>query len=430
MKSLRNITLAVFGLLCLASSSFASYTVLPAKSEPQMLRWKDRTIRIALSRSFSNEVPNIKRESDISGAILRSLALWERAANLKFVVEFSDLTSLSPSGVAGDGVSLITIAASPENVLLFSRNPFSESAKTRVFYDRSGYITEADIVLNPYQQFSTDGTFGSFDLEATLTHEIGHLLGLRHSIVLGSAMSAGLARNGVAMGVDQFVHVLSDSDVSAVRELYDEDDVQDECCAVISGKLSQPGTKALPALRVWAEVSKTGNVAAQTESAPDGSFRLGGLPDGIYSVFWQHLSKDDVSTVGELGTHRIAKGESKSLSEKISLVPVDATLSYVGLNDQLSESPISVGTGREYIVYLGGKNLDPTRVAVEFNSPFFRALPGSIRKYDFGEGVSAISFVLSVDSDVSPGVYSVFLTDKSGILGALVGGVKVQPSAL
>ncbi|MGE3465527.1 MAG: carboxypeptidase-like regulatory domain-containing protein, partial [Pyrinomonadaceae bacterium] len=208
--------------------------------------------------------------------------------------------------------------------------------------------------------------------------------------------------------------------------LYSEGSDDEECCGVISGRLDHTGAKLLPTLRVWAEASRTGLVAAQTETAPDGSFRLGGLPAGSYSVFWQRAAKDEVSPIGDIGTHRLAKGETKTLNEKVEISPIDMTLNYVGLDSQLSESPISVSTGREYVVYLGGTNIDPDRVAVEFNSPFFRAQPGSIKAYDFGEGISAISFVLSVDADVAPGVYSVFVTDRNGILGALVGGVTVR----
>ena len=116
--------------------------------------------------------------------------------------------------------------------------PTSASAKTRIFYNRKGLITEADIVFNPFQQFSTDGTFGTFDLESTLTHEIGHLLGLHHSAVLGSTMADSFASNGTRGFVDFGPRTLADSDIAAIRDLYGPKPGDEECCAVISGKIS------------------------------------------------------------------------------------------------------------------------------------------------------------------------------------------------
>lgn len=410
----------------LVTNTFASYTVAPAKNEPQKLRWKDNTIRIAISNSLSEGSSSIKNGSDVQGAILRSLKAWENAAGLQFVLEQSDRLNVSPSGIAGDGVSLITIAGSPENVSLFAKNPLTESARTRVFYNRVGNITEADIVLNPYQLFSTDGTLGTFDLESTLTHEIGHLLGLRHSSVIGSVMSEGVARNGAGGSTELSTAQLTEADLSAIRDLYGFDGGSAECCSAISGRLTQAASKFSASVRVWAEDSKTGRVAAQTESGTDGSFRLGGLNAGSYSVFWQRVAGTESSPIGELGTVRLAAGDERVFAEKINLRRSDLVLNYLGTNDQLSESPVTVGSLREFTVYLGGKDIDTGKISIEFNSPYFRAVPGSIKAYDYGQGLSAISFVLSVEGDVQPGVYSVFVTGSDGILGALVGGLKVN----
>ncbi len=67
---------------------------------------------------------------------------WQDAADIEFRLTISGKQSVSPSGKAGDGVSLITIAQTPENILLFGENANDVSAITKVFYDKKGNITE------------------------------------------------------------------------------------------------------------------------------------------------------------------------------------------------------------------------------------------------------------------------------------------------
>ena len=152
MLTLCVLTIASGEAIGSTSSAFA------AKEEVRKLQWKGKKIEIALSRSLLSNSPNIKVGSDVAGAIRRSIAAWQNVAAVEIRTQETSRQDVSPSGLVGDGVSLITIAASPENILFFGKDPYSASAKTRIFYNRRGFITEADIVLNPFQLFSTDGS--------------------------------------------------------------------------------------------------------------------------------------------------------------------------------------------------------------------------------------------------------------------------------
>src|SRR5690606_15113275 len=138
------------------------------------LRWPSSTIKVTISSNFDRSATNILPGSDIDGALTRSFSRWEAAAGIRFELTRADDASVSPAGRAGDGKSIVTAGATAENMLLFRDGLEDSPAATRLFFDKSGNITEADIALNPMQRFSTTGEAGTYDLEAVLTHEVGH----------------------------------------------------------------------------------------------------------------------------------------------------------------------------------------------------------------------------------------------------------------
>ena len=286
-------SIQIIGILVLALAGVfgtVSASALAQRSDEVQntrLRWRSGPIRISLSNSLASANPNIRagQQGDRSDrAQLRGVGTSGLA---RFRACLVRPAAVSAAGNAGDGFSLITISQTPENLLLFSRDSGDVSARTRVFFNGKGAITEADIVLNPYQQFSTDGAIGTFDLESTLTHEIGHLLGLEHSAVFGATMHDNYGKNGVFSLQSFSARTLSDDDVASLRGLYGVKDDAESCCGVIAGRVLT-SAKSGRSMRVWAEDAVTGRVSAETGAAADGGFRRGAAGRSISSLCAGH----------------------------------------------------------------------------------------------------------------------------------------------
>ncbi len=394
-------------------------------AETLPLRWRSNIITVSVSNSFLKENINITPDSNVSEAIKKSFAAWENIANIKFELKQTDKQAISPAGKSGDGASLITIAQTPENLLLFNGENSETAAFTRVFFNRRGNIAEADIVLNPYAQFSTDGTIGTFDLQATLTHEIGHLLGLDHSTVSGSTMFEHQGKNGTYSLSNFSFRTLSDDDITGIRGLYGAETGNENCCGVFQGKITIAKRSKANAVELWLEELNSGKTVAAVELNSPGKVRINGLSEGKYRIFAQDRQNDFISTEN-LGEIEISKDKTTFFTAQFSPESKKFDLKFLGFNAQISDTTIPVNRGNSYLIYFAGKNIENENFVIGFNSKYLTINRQSLTKHNYGDEYTVYSVELKVDSDTPNGDYSLFFKDENGKNDFIIGGISVD----
>jgi hypothetical protein len=370
---------------------------------------------------------------------------WAAVADIQFLETSSSLTSISPQK-AGDGVSLITVAT--DNLAVFGSS--DSPGRTRVFYDSGGAVVEADIALNPAATFSTDGTAGTYDLESTLTHEVGHLLGLEHSAVIGATMQPRQAKNGVYGLPAVTQRALSADDIAGARSLYGSSaDI-----GSISGKLliNRGAVPNSAGVVVFAEEFETGKIVAGTIASASGDYLLGGLAPGSYRLIAQ--SANGLLTGSDAGVAESDAPENASFARtfEISRAPLavksgansnaapvfllanesPATIHprMIGLNAELSTVAVPLEAGKTFTVYVGGEGVNQIAEAgIATSSPLIKVVPKTLTSEEFGADYPVISFQIAVESNAEAGNYSLRLQSASGELSYLAGAITIKPEA-
>lgn len=445
---LPGIATVMFALVSAAAPARASS--LEYRDAPGVFahRWLRRPIIVSLSTSLASPPRNFKAETDVPGAVRRALQRWAGAADVQFLETISTTEAISPTN-AGDGVNLISISPANSAVFESSESP----GQTRVFYDSGGAIVEADIALNPNVAFSSDGTPGTYDLESTLAHEIGHLLGLEHSAIIGATMQPRQARNGIYGLPAMTQRTLSADDQARARWLYGPQ----SGLSSISGRLTTNTSgraRSIFGAHIFAEDVATGNVVAGSISAGSGNYRLEGLRPGVYRLFGQSL--DGLIAASDIGASRQHSGLSETTPAFRSFVASASTpsqslnvsansalkLSFfvftvaptlaprmIGMNGELSTAPLPLEAGRTFTIYIAGDGVDQILTeGISVSSPAIQIVADSLRPIEFGTAYPVISFEIVLAPNIRAGDFSIRLQSVSGELAYLPGALTIEPN--
>jgi hypothetical protein len=183
------LSLIALGTLALAGARAAGYVATRTAKSGKPLRWTDTNC--VVMRPNSTGLREINDGSEL-GALARAIDNWRRATEH---CGYLRLLTLAPRP---DALPAFVRHGYNENVVFFveqgwRHEPTATALTTVKYLSRpgragDGKILDADIEVNAEGfSFSTTGDPAAADLEAVLTHELGHVIGLDHPCDDGTA---------------------------------------------------------------------------------------------------------------------------------------------------------------------------------------------------------------------------------------------------
>lgn len=226
----------------------------------------------------------ITADSDPLAALRASTEAWsDRPFS---AVRFATVQP-SPLANAADGNPVFVFLDTPD----IRAQVGDALAITSTFFNpQQGEITDSDIIFNPKvtsqggpASFSTTQAPGSFDLQSTAEHEVGHALGADHTGVLGATM----AQSGRTEEI--FVRTLTDDDLAFLYHVYPNAEAA-TALGRITGRVTQTGGGPVLGGLVVAVSPSSGVAVGALTDIQTGAYEIGGMPPGDYLVYAESLN--------------------------------------------------------------------------------------------------------------------------------------------
>jgi hypothetical protein len=286
-------TLLIIVALAIACGTPAlAYLKLGTRLGDQLvtLRFNTMPVRYFVT---NRDVPAVNAPQ-LRDAVGRAFASWAGAPSVTLSSEFSGFVSFNPS--PGDRVNVIGFVNRPDLERVLGSTSFTVDAV-------SGEILESDIFFNSTFAWSAgQGGDGRHDIESIALHEVGHMLGLGHSM-LGETDLNGTDRRVIGAESVMFPIAFSAGavnrtpradDIAGISDIYGTDAFR-SATGSISGRVTKNGAGVLGAHIVVFNPA-TGKLVAGFSLSPDGTFVVAGLEPGPQVIRVEPLDDGDITS--------------------------------------------------------------------------------------------------------------------------------------
>lgn len=300
---------------------------------------------------------------------------------------------------------------------------------------RTGEIVDGALVFNGNQfRWATDGRGDAADVQEIATHEIGHLIGLAHSPIGGTAM---FPRTGVGRTQGR---TLAPDDQIAASVAYPAPGFRETTGALRGRVRGNEGANIFGAHVV--AVDGNGVPVAGALSYPDGNYAIEGLPPGQYNVYAEPLdpvsgayfSRSDLQSFFSgittdfqtTGDFAVGIGAGSATTLDISVARSAQSFDAYFVYDRASTNFFNIATHvrqgeTRVLIGVAGPNLPQSGTPLKVSGPGISIGATSFNRT--GDGLPSIAAEITVSPNAPVGPRNIIITDgarRTIMTGALV----------